>query len=473
MSTTKTSAAAAEQSAPSPQGRACLACGAEIVGPFCYNCGQKDDDCRRSITHLAGETVANVAALDGKFLRTFRWMLTRPGKHLHQYAHGKRSPFTPPVRFFFVVTFAFFATLWITDTNIFVLQLVPEDQEEELDESRVLDLNIEAEGDEDVDPSAEEAAPTPKPQRTPRILSREEVTEVEGEVRAALEDEGVEMPQFMERVFDEAAGRSPGDEEAAPSEAVADASPTDGEDRGEDATGPPASEEPADDLAESQEEAAEDLVEDAEDAAEDASEAAAEAESEAEEAPGPRIIPYGGFFLKAQDLNYTEEEKQWLRDRVSLGEGVNFMGRQLTSERVADALIMTMQNPNAFSNALNEAIPVLMLLFVPFMAVLGALIIRGKDALIYDHLLLSIQTHAFGFVILTIMLWFSGIVPDEVAGLAFMFGIPVYYALGLKGAFKRGWFKTIFTTIFVGMIYNFFMLIALFAAVAFSLWQIV
>ncbi|NNU16898.1 DUF3667 domain-containing protein [Parvularcula sp. ZS-1/3] len=471
MSTTEISAAAPEQSTPLPQGRGCLACGAEIVGPFCYNCGQKDDDCRRSITHLAGETVANVAALDGKFLRTFRWMLTRPGKHLHQYAHGKRSPFTPPVRFFFVVTFAFFATLWLTDTNIFVLQLVPEDQQEELDESLVLDFNVEAEGEEA--PPAEEAAPVEKPQRTPRILSKEEVAEVEGEVRAALEDEGVEMPEFMERVFDGAAGRSPAGEDPAAQDNLAEAPPTDGEDRGEDATGPPATEEPADALAESQEESAEDLADAAEDAAEEAREAAAETEPEEEEAPGPRIVPYGGFFLKAQDLNYTEEEKQWLRDRVSLGEGVNFMGRQLTSERVGDALIMTMQNPNAFSNALNEAIPVLMLLFVPFMAVLGALIIRGRDALIYDHLLLSIQTHAFGFVILTIMLWFSGIVPDEIAGLAFMFGIPVYYALGLKGAFKRGWFKTVFTTIFVGMIYNFFMLIALFAAVAFSLWQIV
>ena len=51
--------------------------------------------------------------------------------------------------------------------------------------------------------------------------------------------------------------------------------------------------------------------------------------------------------------------------------------------------------------------------------------------------------------------------------------MPVYYVLGLRGAFKRGWFHSIFTTIFVGAVYHTLFFFALLAAVLFSLWQIV
>ena len=435
------------------QSDVCLACGAEILGPYCHVCGQKNDDCRRSIARLAGETVANVAALDGKFVRTVHSSLLRPGKHLHQYAHGKRSPFTPPVRFFFVVTFAFFATLWLTDRNIFILQLVPEDPDEAEVVERKLDFNIgveaddmdeEAPGEMETEPetaAAADAAPTP-PQGNFRIvdeISSEIVEDVRGEVTAALEEEGVDVPEIL---------RPTSDPEPEPEVPVADDPPM--EERVE---------EPVEENATADADPSPAMEED-------------EIEEEAEE-PGPRIVPYGGFFLKAQDLTYTEDEKEWLRGRVQIGEGVTFLGRELTSERVADALIMTMQNPNAFNNALNESIPVLMLLFVPLMALLGAMFIRGQDALIYDHLLLSFQTHAFAYVILTLIVWTGFLVPAGIAVLIFALGMPLYYTLGLKGAFHRGWFHSVITTIFVGFVYLTLFVVALTGAVVFSIWQIV
>lgn len=403
----------------SRQNHACLACGTEIIGPYCHSCGQKDDDCRRSILRLAAETLSNVASLDGKFVRTCSATLSRPGRHLHQYAHGRRSPFTPPVRFFFVVIFVFFFTLWVTDRNIFVLQLVPETAE--TPRSNVnFDLTVDEEG-----PSlsigvgageGDEAVPEGDLRVAAGAEAAAALAELERSVRDALEDEG---------------GPGPADPPVAPGEAPRSGVP------------------PADESEAVRQARAEDVV------------------------PGPRIVPYGGFFLKAQDLTYTDEEREWLRNQVRIGEGATFLGRELASERVADALIMTMQNPAAFSNALNEVIPFLMLIFVPLMALLGALFIRGPDALVYDHLLLSLNTHAFAVVILILVLWFGFAIPDSVSASLFLAGMPLYYLFALRGAFRRGWLKSMTATLFVGAVYNVLFLVALAGAVAFSLWQIV
>ena len=329
----------------------CLACGTKILGPWCHACGQKNDDCRRAITRLAAETMSDAASLDGRFLRTFRSAITKPGRHVHEYAHGKRSPFTPPIRFFFVVITLFFFSLWIMDRNIFVLQLIPEDQTD----GKTVGFSVAAD----------------------------------------LEIDGAEL----------VAG-----------------SPDAGTEEGE--------------------------------------------------VPPPKLVPYGGFLQSAQDLTYTQEERDWLESQVSLEENFTFLGREVTQDRLSVAFIQLMQNPAAFSNALNEAIPFLMLIFVPFMAFLGTIFIRGGDALVYDHLLVSIQTHAFAFVILTLMLWTSPFLPGGLGFLAFAAGIPIYYVLALRGAFRRSWLKSIAATLFVGWVYNFFFTLALTGAVLVSLWQI-
>lgn len=387
------STAASLRASPPPQENrphACLACGTDVIGPYCHRCGQKNDDCRRSIVRLVGETFADTASLDGRFVSTIRSSFLKPGRHVHDYAHGKRSPFTPPVRFFFVIIGIFFATLWAMDRNIFVLQLVPEDR---TDATGNIDLTF---------PTSQEEI-------------RAGLAELDDETRAELEQVS---PGLVDRMEDIATADAEEDQAAA-------------------------------------EEGAEGEGED----------------SEAGPAP-PRIVPYAGFFLPAQNLTYTEEEKAWLRSKIGFDNSLSLFGREVTEDRLADALVFTMQNPAAFSNALNEAIPVLMLVFVPLMAILGALFVRGRDALIYDHLLLSIQTHAFAFLILTLTLWTSPFLPGDVGLFAFLIGVPLYYLLGLRGAFRRSWPKSIAATVFVGMVYNTLFLFGLLGAVLVSLWEI-
>ncbi|MEM0930177.1 MAG: DUF3667 domain-containing protein [Pseudomonadota bacterium] len=325
---------------------ACLACGTRVIGPYCYYCGQKNDDCRRSIFRLAAETLTDTAALDGRFARTARQTLTRPGSHVRQYADGRRSPFTPPIRYFLVVSFLFFTTLWLTDRHLLVIQ--------------------------------------------PIVLDE------------AIEEQPIEIDPALSDI-----------------------------------------------------------------------DAAAAVLSELEAADGvPKLDFYGGFLMEAKDMSYTEEQIAWFEQRLS-DSVFEFNGTTLSGPRFTNAVLGTAQNPAAFNNALNGWIPRLMILFIPFMALLGTIFIRGRDALIYDHLLLSIQTHAFGFVVMTLSLWTSRFLPPEVGPTAFFLGVPFYYLMGLRGAFKRSWRKSIVATVFVTVVYGITYTIALLVAGVASFVEIV
>jgi len=148
-------------------------------------------------------------------------------------------------------------------------------------------------------------------------------------------------------------------------------------------------------------------------------EALQELEARAEESGRPFVpVPRVSFFEQAPDRTYTDEEKAYLREMIQF-ENVSINGRDISSDRLAEAIIRVVQNPTAFNQALNEWIPRLTILFVPFLAILGTVVIRGRDAMIYDHLLISIQTHAFAFLIVTFSLWTNWILPPALAGWAF------------------------------------------------------
>jgi hypothetical protein len=374
------------------------------MGQWCHNCGQRHDDCRRSIRKLAAETVVDAAALDGRFARTFKEMLLKPGRHVRSYAHGRRSPFTPPVRFFLLVSFLFFLTLWITDRHLFVFQLIPTDNQEE-GFSLPSDKNA----------AREEAIELSTGQGVVLDFSAEEVAAEDAE---AIREDLEAAREGLASVIGAEAAANVLDEEALA--AVAEARQRQAE----------------------------------------------------EEAFSPRVVPYGGFLVPAQEVEYTEEELAWIRSWFSDSDGVQLFDRDLTGRRLGEALAATMQNPNAFNNALNEAIPLLMVMFIPLMAVLGATFVRGQDALIYDHLLVSIQTHAFAFLVLTFILATAFILPGELAGWLFFGSIPVYYLVAIRGAFGRSWRKSVVATLFVGAIYNVFFIVALFATMAISLLEI-
>lgn len=101
----------------------CMACGGAIAGPYCSSCGQKNDDLRRSSFQLVKDFMGDTFGFDSRMWRTLGLLASAPGRVPKDYAHGKRSRFTPPVRLFIVVSFLFFLTIGLTNTLFVALEV--------------------------------------------------------------------------------------------------------------------------------------------------------------------------------------------------------------------------------------------------------------------------------------------------------------------------------------------------------------
>lgn len=91
------------------QTRTCLSCGHTFSGKFCSRCGEKVvEPYDRSVRSFVDNFVNALTFIDGKFFRSFKTMLLRPGQMARDIAVGKRQPYMKPMAFFFVGNFIYF-----------------------------------------------------------------------------------------------------------------------------------------------------------------------------------------------------------------------------------------------------------------------------------------------------------------------------------------------------------------------------
>jgi len=103
----------------------CQSCGATIPQVYCGQCGQKNDDLRRSLWRLVTESLGGIFSFESRMWRTWGALLLKPGKVASEYANGARSRYSPPIRVYLVVSFLFFGFLVATQTNLFALSVHP------------------------------------------------------------------------------------------------------------------------------------------------------------------------------------------------------------------------------------------------------------------------------------------------------------------------------------------------------------
>lgn len=87
----------------------CQNCGAALSGPYCAACGQHDVDYHRSLWPILEDSLEGFLHLDGKFLRTVRWLFTRPGFLTKEFIAGRRVSYTQPLRLYIFASFLYFA----------------------------------------------------------------------------------------------------------------------------------------------------------------------------------------------------------------------------------------------------------------------------------------------------------------------------------------------------------------------------
>jgi hypothetical protein len=89
----------------------CLNCDEPLSGSFCHQCGQKNLPLKQSLGQLLLEFFGDFFNYDGRFLRSIRLMLSKPGAITLAYMEGKRTSYVNPVRFYLFTSAFYFLVI--------------------------------------------------------------------------------------------------------------------------------------------------------------------------------------------------------------------------------------------------------------------------------------------------------------------------------------------------------------------------
>lgn len=96
---TEPQATAAPADAPAPA-RKCENCGLQLLGEYCYACGQPVKGLVRHFSSIIGDFADSVLNLDTRLPRTIWPLFTKPGYLTIEYFAGRRVRYVSPVRLF-------------------------------------------------------------------------------------------------------------------------------------------------------------------------------------------------------------------------------------------------------------------------------------------------------------------------------------------------------------------------------------
>lgn len=81
----------------------CATCERPLHGPYCSHCGEKKlDEHDKRVVHIFEEFFHSLTHADSKFLRSMKYLLTRPGFLTNEYLAGRRKRYSSPLSLFFI-----------------------------------------------------------------------------------------------------------------------------------------------------------------------------------------------------------------------------------------------------------------------------------------------------------------------------------------------------------------------------------
>ena len=103
---------------------ACPTCKTLVSTPFCPACGEHPLHARDlTLRGLFDQIFEAFTKVDSRLIRSFRYLVSRPGVLTVAYLKGQRKPYIGPVPLFLVVNVLFFATESLTGGTVFTTPL--------------------------------------------------------------------------------------------------------------------------------------------------------------------------------------------------------------------------------------------------------------------------------------------------------------------------------------------------------------
>ncbi len=127
------------------------------------------------------------------------------------------------------------------------------------------------------------------------------------------------------------------------------------------------------------------------------------------------------------------------------------------------------REPTRLNNALNNWVPLIMLIFIPLTAIFLRFYYWKREHYIFNHLVFSLHFHTYIFFILIFFVLAQVYLGSSVSTWLFAAAVPLYFMVGLKVATGQGWFRTFFKFILISIFYTFGFSLMIFAVLVLSL----
>lgn len=401
------------------QSLSCFSCEEPMTGLYCYACGNKNDNYRRSVWSLGSELFQSLTAFEGRIWASLFSLIFKPGQMARDYADGARQRWTSPMRLFLATSLLLFGYIALSNTQIIVLGDI------ESGETRTKQgINFEID---------EEAY-------NQRLLFfvRESKLKTPPDDRVALIRDGFSL--------DIGQNRSP--------ESLRKA---------------------IDDLTLEIEEMDSDIAKLALTATrEGLIQSLAATESQAVTTPKPPN-QNNDEALEAPQTPETGTSAEGSADPENNGRSMTISGLNgdvitLDNKGMSELYARILRNPAVINNQLNTKLKWAMFFMMPFAMFMGAIFIRGREtAMLYDHLVHAAYVHSFSFLLLFAFILLSQFTSISWLIIWYTAILLIYLPLSVKRAFRRGWFKSFLTAYGVGWVYTWTIMFIAIAIVASAL----
>jgi hypothetical protein len=102
----------------------CPSCKREVDSKYCPGCGERPlRDRELTLRGFIDQLVQAFTSIDGRLIRSFRYLVTRPGFLTVAFLQGRRKPYLGPIQLFLLANVLFFAAESLTGGQIFTTPL--------------------------------------------------------------------------------------------------------------------------------------------------------------------------------------------------------------------------------------------------------------------------------------------------------------------------------------------------------------